>query len=118
MPSTDSMSDHAGTERHSLVPLDLAAEVIRQNIYTDRLSSLSRQELLDSIATTISVVATIYEYKPDGHSAARPLSRLELNEGMFKGGAKELRFIDGRAPRRCLAVNSADIADTIEALRA
>jgi hypothetical protein len=111
------MAGDAESERHSLVPLDVAAEAIRQQVYTGRVSTLSREQLLDSIATTISVVATIYEYKPDGHSAARPLSRLELNEGMFKGGAKELRFIDGRAPRRYLAVKAADIADTVEALK-
>ena len=111
------MSDATESERHSLMPLDLAAEVIRQKVYADRVPGLGREPLLDSIAVTISVVATVYEYDPHEASPPRALSRLELNRGIFKGGAKELRFIDGRPAVRCLAVTSADIAQTIEALK-
>jgi hypothetical protein len=105
-------------ERHALMPLDLAAEVIRQKVYPQAVvRSLTREQLLDSIAATISVVARIYEYDPKGATAPRPLSRVELDGGMFKGGAKDLRFIDGRATRSTLAVTAQDIAQTIEALR-
>ena len=34
-----------------------------------------------------------------------------------QGGAQELRFIDGRPPRRALAVLADNLAATIEALR-
>jgi hypothetical protein len=78
----------------------------------------SKEQLLDSIATTICVVAGIYEYEvADSQKPARRLSHVELQGGMFKGGAKELRFIDGRPPRRALAVTADDLAATIEALR-
>jgi hypothetical protein len=64
------------------------------------------------------VVAAIYEYEvTDSHKAARRLSHPELQGGMFKGGGRELRFIDGRPARRSLAVAAEDIAATIEALK-
>ena len=37
---------------------------------------------------------------------------------MFKGGGKELRFLDGRPPRRLLAVTAENVAATIKALKA
>ena len=87
-------------------------------VYSGRLVVASTEQLLDSIATTISVVAAIHEYEvTDSHQPARQLSHAELQGGMFKGGAKELRLIDGRRPRRALAVTAQDIAATIEALK-
>jgi hypothetical protein len=64
---------------HSLVPLNLAAEHIRRAVYADRPGLIDKDQLLDSIATTISVVARIYEYDA-AHSnvGARQLSRIEL----------------------------------------
>lgn len=101
---------------HTLLPLRLAAELIFSKVYVDRVVT-SREEVLDSIASTIAVLAPIYEYSADSHHPARPLSRMELEGGMFKGGARELRFIDGRQPRTSLAVAANDVTQTIETLK-
>jgi hypothetical protein len=101
---------------HTLLPLRLAAELIFSKVYEGRVVT-SREEILDSIASTIAVLAPIYEYSADSHQPARPLSRLELEGGMFKGGARELRFIDGRQPRMSLAVAANDVTHTIETLK-
>jgi hypothetical protein len=101
---------------HTLLPLRLAAELIFSKVYEARVVT-NREEALDSIASTIAVLAPIYEYSADSHRPARRLSRVELEGGMFKGGARELRFIDGRAPRVSLAVAANDVTHTIETLK-
>jgi hypothetical protein len=77
-----------------------------------------KEALMDSITATIAVIAAIYEYSADSRRRARRLSQSELEGGMFKEGARELRFIDGRPPRNSLAVTAADVAATIKALQA
>jgi len=39
----------------------------------------------------------VYEYSTDASTAPRALRTAELEGGMFRNGAKELRFVDGRA---------------------
>jgi hypothetical protein len=112
------MSRASNNLAHSLVPLDLAADLIRVRVYGEKaLRSSGREQLLNSIATTIAVVAGIYEYTPEQPARVQRLSRSELEAGVFKGGAKELRFLDGRAPRGPLAVTPNDIEVTVEALQ-
>ena len=110
------MSESSDTFPHSLVPLDLAALQVMHAIYSEQ--PTPGETLLDSIAATIAVIAAIYEYGPDSRQRARQLSQSEIEGGMFKGGARELRFIDGRPPRGSLAVTAADVAATIRALEA
>jgi hypothetical protein len=102
---------------HALVPLKLAAQLVWAKVYESRNLGLEKTDLLNSIASTLAVLGTIYEYRTDPQVPARPLSRSEIEGGMFRGGAEELHFIDGRAPRRFLAVVTADVAITIEALK-
>jgi hypothetical protein len=101
---------------HSLVPLRLAAELVWAKVYQGR-SSAAKDELLNSIAFTFSLLTTIYEYEPESRSPARELSRAELDHGIFVGGAEELQFRNGRPPRRFLAIAADDISKAIEALK-
>ncbi len=111
--------ESSDTFPHSLVPLNLAALQVMHAVYPEQTTTgNSKKTLLDSIAATIAVIAAIYEYSPDPRQRARRLSQSELEGGMFKGGARELRFIDGRPPRGSLAVRAADVAATIKALEA
>ena len=100
---------------HTLMPLKLAAELIFSKVYAER-SVGRREDMLDSIATTIAVLAPIYEYGLDSHQLPRALSRSDLEGGMFKGGALRLQFIDGRQPRTSLAVSADDVSATLNLL--
>jgi hypothetical protein len=103
---------------HTLLPLRLAAEVIFSKVYRGGAALVAdREQMLDSIASTIAVLAAIYEYSSDSHQPARQLSRFETEGGMFRGGARELHFIDGRRPRTSLAVAANDVTTTIERLK-
>ena len=101
---------------HTLLPLKLAAELVFNKVYEGR-TNMERGPLLDSIASTLSVLSPIYEYHPDPAQPPRLLTRLEIEGGMFKGGAQELRFIDGRPPLYSLAVSADDLSATIDALQ-
>jgi hypothetical protein len=103
---------------HTLLPLRLAAEVIFSKVYAGGAAMVAdRDQQLDSIASTLAVLAAIYEYTTDSHHPARRLSRFETEGGMFRGGARELHFIDGRRPRISLAVAANDVTTTIERLK-
>lgn len=108
--------DESARLAHSLVPLKLAAELIFTKVYEGR-TIAARGPLLDSIASTIAVLSAIYEYNRDPGLPPRLLTRMEIEGGMFRGGAGEMRFIDGRAPLSSLAVSADDLAATIEALK-
>jgi hypothetical protein len=101
---------------HTLIPLQLAAELIFSKVYEGRHVD-SREEALDSIASTIAVLAPMYEYSANPNEPAGRLSRIELEGGMFKGGAARLQFIDGRPPRTQLAVEADDVSEAIQTLR-
>ena len=103
---------------HSLIPLKLAAALVWNRFYIGRVSAPAWQEsMLNSIAATFSVIGKIYEYNPnDPTDSIRLLSRIEIEGGMFKQGGDELHFIDGRPPRRSLAVRAESVSATIEAL--
>jgi hypothetical protein len=101
---------------HSLVPLKLAVQLIYSKVYEGR-TTAARTQLLDSLASTISVLSPIYVYNTDPSQPPRLLTRMEIEGGMFRGGAEQLRFIDGRPPLSSLAVSADDLAATIEALK-
>ena len=108
--------DESARLAHSLVPLKLAAELIFSKVYEGR-TIAARAPLLDSIASTISVLSPIYEYNTDPSRPPRLLTRMEIEGGMFRGGAEQMRFIDGRPPLSSLAVSADDLAATIDALK-
>jgi hypothetical protein len=96
------------------MPLKLAAQLVFSKVYQKRI--LGSEDTLDSIASTIAVLAPIYECGVKSHEPVRALSTLELEGGMFKGAAERLEFIDGRKPRHSLAVAVDDVSATIDAL--
>src|SRR5688572_18974858 len=77
---TNRVSDVPDDLVHKLVPLRLAAELIFSKVYEGQHID-SREEVLDSIASTIATVAPIYEYGANPTQPARRLSRFELEGG-------------------------------------
>jgi hypothetical protein len=102
---------------HNLLPLGLACELVLAKVYADRLSGLNKEEILDSIASTIATVAPIYEYSPKAPAATRKLTTAELADGRFRGGGRQLSYPDGRQPRTSLAVSVKDIETVVERLK-
>ena len=105
---------------HDLVPLDLMARSIFRKVYEERfgLRVSSRQNAhLDGLGYTIAALRPIYTYESTGQRL-RPVSKQELSAGLFRHGAREMYFIDGRPTLSHLAA-AADVAPAIiEALRA
>lgn len=102
---------------HTLLPLSLASELVYARVYEGRVRTHSKEELLDSIASTIAAVATVYEYEARASTVTRKLTNDDLNGGTFRGGGKELVFANGRPARTSLAVSANDIGVVIERLR-
>ena len=100
----------------TLVPLPLACEAIFDKLYRTLPPDLSREQLLNSIASTIAAVASIYEYSTQS-GVSRRLSTAELVGGTFNRAGKELVFADGRTPRTSLAARANDIAAVVERLK-
>ena len=103
--------------RHSLIPLQLAVEVIRHKIHGERPPAhRNAQADLDALATFIAATMMLYEYDADPSGQPRRLAREELEGGLFRSGAQELHFLDGRASKRLLAVTALDVECTTAVL--
>jgi hypothetical protein len=112
------VEDDSQSLAHSLMPINLAAELVWARVYqASGAPTQPKEDVLNSIATTLSVLGEIYEYDANPKRAMRRLSRSEIEGGRFTGGARELQFIDGRPPRRYLGVRAEDVATTIVALK-
>jgi len=82
--------------RHSLIPLTLAVELIRHKVHGERPPAHRNAHAdLDALACFIA--------------GSMMLARQELEGGLFRNGAKELHFLDGRASKRLLAVTALDL---------
>jgi hypothetical protein len=104
--------------QHTLLPLTFAVGLVRHRAYQDRpLTDQGREGDLNVLAGFIAAVVPIYEYALDARKAPRALRKHELEGGMFRDGAKELRFIDGRPPVRHMAVNATDVECVLALLR-
>ena len=101
----------------SLIPLELAVSLIWDRVYQDHVAVDDKERWLDSIASTISATSPMFQQDGRSDVPARALSRHEVEGGMFRGGGKELHFLDGRATRTELAVSADDVAKTIVALK-
>jgi hypothetical protein len=107
------MLDPSDTLPHTLVPVALAVEVIWGRVYDDgKPAPETKERLLNSIASTLSVTGRLYEYVDD--AKPRALSPADIKGGVFKGGGKELHFSDGRPARRHLAVPTDDVPAAIQ----
>ena len=103
--------------RHSLIPLTLAVELIRHKVHGERPPAhRNAQADLDALACFIAGSRMLYEYDADPSRAPRRLARQELEGGLFRNGAKELHFLDGRASKRLLAVTALDLECTTAVL--
>ena len=105
---------------HTLIPLGLAVGLIRSKVYAQGKSTDRDQGHtvdLNALASFVAGTVPVYEYETNPSKAPRALSKAELEGGMFRDGAKELRFIDGRATKRYLALNALDVECVTSLLR-
>jgi hypothetical protein len=105
---------------HDMVPLELAVLTIFRSVYdklergqADRARQASH---LDALAYTVAALRPLYAYEADG-SALRRIYGEELSNGLFRGGGKEMHFLDGRCPIRGVAVAAEHIPLVIQALK-
>jgi len=96
---------------HTLIPLTLAVGLVRSKAYGPRAPDG------DSIAVFIAGVVPLYEFSHDPSIPPRHLGQTQLDGGLFRGGGKELRYLDGRATRQYLAVNAVDLECVIAMLK-
>jgi hypothetical protein len=76
---------------HSLITLDLAAMAIYLRLY----GRPADERGLDAMANMIRALVPLYAYQ-DGGVGIRHLTAADLSGGFFRGGAREIRFVDGR----------------------
>ena len=103
--------------RSKLVPMDVAVKLVWSSVYEATTSAERKEDILNSLATTFSVASPVYEFHTGASIPPRALKKNELEGGIFRNGGKELHFIDGRQPRRNLAVTADEVSATIEALK-
>jgi len=95
---------------HCLIPLELAVSLIRSKVYAGRtMTDQGRDGDSNMLANFIAGTVPVYEYSEDPSEAPRALRKVELEGGLFRDAARELRFIDGRATKRYLALNAVDV---------
>jgi hypothetical protein len=103
---------------HTLLPLVLAVGLVRHKVYDDQpLTDQGREGDFSMLANFMAEIIPIYEYSLDASRSPRVLGKHELGGGMFRDGAKELRFIDGRPPLLHMAVNATDVECVLSLLR-
>ena len=98
--------------QHSLVPLVLAVSLVRAKISAD---APNTPPDADGLATFIASAVPIFEYFEDPNWYPRWLGRA-WQDGVFRQGGAELRFIDGRRSKRLLAVQAHDVECVIDML--
>ena len=96
--------------------MDVAVKLVWAKVYEGSTPLERKEEVLNSLANTFSVTSPVYEYHTGAQITPRALSKRELEGGMFREGGRELHFIDGRRPRRNLAVTTDEVSATIQAL--
>lgn len=92
---------------HTLLPLTLAVGLIRAKVYGERAGG--QQGQLDALAAFVAGTVLLYEFASDPSRPPRALSGAEIEGGLFRGGGRELRFLDGRSAKQHLAVNALDV---------
>jgi hypothetical protein len=102
-----SVGDHDDVA-HSLIPLALAVGLLRHRLSVERAAGRPEGDL-DALAGFSAAMVPLYEYDPNPSKPPRRLARQEVEGGLFRDGARELRFLDGRPAKRHLAVNALDL---------
>lgn len=91
--------------KQGLVSLAIAARMVHRRAYPQQYAiaepALSEPQL-DALAHVIASLAAVYtvNYRSARY---RQLGEAELAGALFRDGAREIAFGDGRAPIRCLA---------------
>jgi hypothetical protein len=100
-----------------LVPLNVAARRIFQQVYLPfhHPQAGPGPDQLNGVASALCGLAALYAL--DERGAPRKLSADDLSGGLFRGGARELLFLDGRDSIRNLAVRGAEVEGAARALR-
>jgi hypothetical protein len=104
-------------EQEELVPLNVAARRIFQRVYLPfhHPQASPGPDQLNGVASALCRLAPVYAL--DGRGIARLLTAQDLSGGLFRGGARELLFLDGRDSIRNLAVSGAEVERAARALQ-
>jgi hypothetical protein len=100
-----------------LVPLNVAARLVFQKVYLPfhHPQAGPGADQLNGVASALCGLAPVYVLGERG-GAPRKLSADDLSGGLFRGGARELLFLDGRESIRNLAVSAAGLERAARAL--
>jgi hypothetical protein len=104
-----------GISKHELVPLPLAARIVYQRAYGALLPEVHLTDRLNGLAYYLAGLGRVYAIE-DNTSAPRWLSGDEIASGHFRNGAKELHFLDERAPLLHIGVTQECIERAVNAL--
>jgi hypothetical protein len=104
---------------HDLVPLEIAATAIMVRVYEHRPGETvnSRELDLDAVCYTIAMLCPIYTHDDTG-GGLRMLTQDEISIGVFRRGARELHFVDGRPAVFNLAVPADKVPSIVSAINA
>ena len=104
-------------DQEELVPLNVAARRVFQQVYLPfhHPQAGPGPDQLNGVASALCSLAPVYSL--DGRGAARRLSAADLSGGLFRGGARELLFLDGRDSIRNLAMSSLEVERAARALQ-
>jgi hypothetical protein len=97
----------------ALVPLELAVRHIFKNVY----GPVTSLDKLNGLAMAIAALATIFQSDKESTKLPRAIPASVAFSGMFRGGGKELRFVDGRAPLLALCMKAEDVSYVIGVLQ-
>jgi hypothetical protein len=101
---------------HDLLPLATAAESIQRKAYPERPAVKASNEYLNGLAYAIAALVPVYAISPVGEVHA--LTKEELAHGYFRGGAKELHFMDGRPLLNSLAITPEAVNTVVNSILA
>jgi hypothetical protein len=97
--------------------MQLAARMLYQRAYGDAPPEAHLDERLNGLAYVLARSGGMYAME-EGRKSPRRVSRDEMASGHFRHGARELHFLDERAPLAHIGVTPACIAKAVEALLA
>ena len=103
-------------DEEELLPLNVAARRVFQQVYLPfhHPQAGPGPDQLNGVASALCGLAAVYALDEGG--APRRLSTAELSGGLFRGGARELLFLDGRESIRNLAVSRLEVERAARAL--
>lgn len=103
--------------RHELIPIALAARILYQRVHGALLPEPHLAERLNGLAYRLARLGGVYSLGGK-HSTPRRVSPSEVAKGYFRYGAKELHFLNGRAPLAAIAVTEQCIEAAARAMAA